>query len=330
MQTIISNKSERLDKFLSENLKVSRNQIINLIKSKSVKVNSKIISKQGLKLKELDRVEIEFPEIKVDSSNYSLESEKFKDIDIIYEDEDILILNKPSNLVIHPAPSLSEPTLVDWLKLKNFSLSTISGEQRHGIIHRLDRGTTGAIVVAKNNNSHQSLSLELKNRVMGRYYLAIIDLPLKEDIEIDRAIGRNPSNRLKMGISKSGREAKSRFIKLSTSKNREFELIGAKLFTGRTHQIRVHLNSISRHILGDEIYGFNPNRFKFEIPNSRVFLHSYILYLIHPSTKELIYFVAKVPKDMREFLEFNFDLNLESVLDRDYILNSFQERKFTI
>lgn len=309
---IVVNDLSRLDTFLSNQLNVSRNQISNLIKNLNVKVNGEIIQKSGLKLKNQDLIEINFPKPQ--------ESELSKidfDIEIIYEDENILVLNKPPFLTIHSAPSVKEPTLVDWLKSKNYKLSTISGQERHGIVHRLDKETTGVMVTAKNNQTHQHLSEQLQDKSMGRYYLAIIDLALKNDIEIDKPIARNPSNRLKMAIVNGGKEAKSRFVKLLESKN-GYELIACKLFTGRTHQIRVHLNSISRHILGDKTYGF-----KGDTPN-RVFLHSYILYLNSLESKQLE-FVAKLNSDMAQFLESNFDLDeLNRVLKPEFIKSRFE------
>ena len=241
----------RLDKFLSEKLEESRNQIEQLIKKEYVKVDGKTITKTGYKLKENQEVFVELPIIK-ESKDFEVDF----DVEIIYEDDHILVINKPYNLVVHGAPSVKEATLVDWLKSKKISLSTISGEERHGIVHRLDKGTSGVMVVAKTNEAHAGLSKQLEDKTMGRYYLAIIDMPLKDNVVIEKPIGRNPNNRLKMGIVQDGRNAKTAFAKLDLSKNEKYELICCKLFTGRTHQIRVHLNSINRHILGDNLYGF--------------------------------------------------------------------------
>jgi len=307
------NETDRLDKFLAKRLEVSRNQVSNLVKNGYVKIDGIIVQKSGLKLKIDNLVEVSIPEPE--------KSEKVEvdfDVDIIYEDDDILVVNKPINLTVHPAPSVKDATLVDWLKSKNYSLSTISGEERHGIVHRLDKGTSGAMVVAKNNKTHEFLSNQLKDKSMGRYYLALIDLPLKENIEIDRAIGRNPANRLKMGIVNRGKSAKSRFIKLATSSN-NFELISAKLYTGRTHQIRVHLSSISRHIFGDSLYGFKSHLAKI----NRVFLHSYILYLKHPNGENL-QFIAPISDDINDFIDRYFDTEIvNEKIDPNFITNSF-------
>ncbi len=306
-KNFIVNEANRLDKYLALNIDASRNQIEQLIKKGFVTVDGKKSTKTGLKLKENQEINVDFPETQINPIkdeefvNASLEG---KDVKIIYEDEDILVINKPYNLTVHDAPSVKDATLVDWLKQKNISLSTISGEERHGIVHRLDKGTSGVMVVAKNNKSHEKLSEQLQDKTMGRYYLALIDLPLKDDIIIDKPIARNPNNRLKMSIQENGRNAKSAFIKLNTSNNEKFELIGAKLFTGRTHQIRVHLNSINRHILGDNLYDFKGELNKI----NRFYLHAYNLYLIHPTTNKQMNFQADLPDDINNFLEKYFDI----------------------
>jgi 23S rRNA pseudouridine1911/1915/1917 synthase len=148
---------------------------------------------------------------------------------------------------------------------------------------------------------------------MGRYYLAIIDLPLKEDIEIDRPIGRNPKNRLKNAIIPNGKNAKTRFIKLCGENE---ELIACKLFTGRTHQIRVHLNSINRHIIGDELYGAKES-------SERILLHAYILYLIHPKTRKLMQFTAPLFNDMKEKINQICKEKTDEKLNENYIIDRF-------
>ena len=175
----------RLDKFLSLKIDASRNQIEQLIQKEFVKVDGKTTDKNGLKLKLNQEIEVFFPEPKTfDKKNSEFIKESLKDtnIEIIYEDSDILIINKPRGLTVHDAPSVKDATLVDWLKLQNISLSTISGDERHGIVHRLDKGTSGILIVAKNNEAHIELSKQLEKREAGRYYLALIDLPLKDNI----------------------------------------------------------------------------------------------------------------------------------------------------
>ena len=313
----------RLDKFLTSNIDASRNQIEQLIKKEFVKVDGKTTTKGGLKLKPQQSVEVNFPDAvfeDVKDEEFIKESLKDKEVKIIYEDEHIIVLNKPYNLTVHDAPSVKDATLVDWLKLKKISLSTISGEERHGIVHRLDKGTSGVMVVAKTNEAHTKLSKQLEDKTMGRYYLAIIDLPLKENTIIDKPIGRNPNNRLKMAIIENARAAKSAFSKLAISKNEKSELIACKLFTGRTHQIRVHLSSINRHILGDNLYGFKGELNKI----NRFFLHAYILYLIHPITNKQISFRAKLSEDMHQYLTENYNMeSIDDKIDETNIIDSF-------
>jgi len=287
----------RLDKTLTNELDVSRNQVEKLIKDGLVSVNGKTITKTSYKVAEGDEVGYTFKE----AEKRVVPPIDF-DVEILYEDEHLLIVNKPSGLVVHPAPSVKEPTLVDWLIHKGISLSTISGEERHGIVHRIDKETTGALVVAKTNEAHEKLSAQLQDKSMGRYYLALIDCPLKDDTIVDKPIGRNPKNRLKMDVVPQGKVAKTAFVKLAQTMY-DVELIAAKLFTGRTHQIRVHLATLGRHILGDNLYGFKTKRDK--IP--RVYLHAYLLYLIHPDTGEKMEFIAPLFEDMTGYITKYFD-----------------------
>lgn len=376
---MIADKKIRLDRFLSENLGISRSQITQLIAKNAVQINGKIASKSGILLKNGDEIQIiELLKSSLNSESLVPKSDIF--IEKIYEDDDILVLNKPPFLATHGAPSLKEESLVDWLKAHKIRLSNVSGEMRMGIIHRLDKQTSGAIVVAKNNIAHSLLSAQLADKSMGRIYLAIIDLPLREDLEVECYLGRNTKNRLKMSkivikdlrgescnfvanrgdshkisgmdlsadlpkdsqidlpkIPRGVRYSKSRFIKLLTSKDGTKELICAQLFTGRTHQIRAHLESINRHIIGDELYGYKGvNRAKNNITNSenltnpaqyRVMLHSYVLYLAHPkdckvfakshSKNAKMLFLANLFDDMNCFLEKYFDMEKVDEILRD-------------
>ncbi len=314
-KTFIVHEPNRLDKFLTPHIEASRNQIEHLIKKEFVKVNGKTMPKSGYKLKVNDEVEVNFPEVET-----SKEVTVDFDVEIIYEDDAILVINKPMNLTVHDAPSVKDATLVDWLKSKKISLSTISGEERHGIVHRLDKGTSGVMVVAKTNEAHVHLAKQLEEKSMGRYYLAVTDLALKDHTIVEKPIGRNPNNRLKMAIIPNGKNAKSAFAKLQLSNNEKYELIAAKLFTGRTHQIRVHLASLNRHILGDNLYGFKGELNKI----NRFYLHAYNLYLTHPTTGKEMSFKANIPYDINNFLNDNF--NREKVnekLDESYIISIF-------
>jgi len=261
---------ERLDKFLSQKLNVSRNQVENLIKNSLVKINAKTAKKGGVKLKPGDIIEIDRPEIKTS------ETKKVDfDIPVLYEDDDLIVINKPPGVVVHPAPSYKEATLVDWLKEKGYRLSNLAGEERYGIVHRIDKETSGALVIAKNNKTHEFLASQLKDKSMGRYYLMLLNEPLKEAKCVDAPIARNPKNRIKMAVVKGGKEAKTLFVPVYNN------LTAAKLYTGRTHQIRVHLGKIGRYILGDETYGKKSQN------TPRVMLHAKEIYFTHPNGEKL-------------------------------------------
>jgi 23S rRNA pseudouridine1911/1915/1917 synthase len=223
---------------------------------------------------------------------------------------------------VHPAPSVKDATLVDWLKHKGIRLSTISGEERHGIVHRLDKGTSGTMVIAKNNEAHEFLSAQLQDKSMGRYYIAVVTPPLKDDITvIESNIGRSAHNRLKMACGiEHGKYAKTMFKQLALSSDEKTQLIACKLFTGRTHQIRVHLESVNRHIIGDHIYAQSPKMEQSE----RILLHAYIIYFIHPTTKQELRFVADFDETMKTSIDKKFNLeNINEVMESEFITNSF-------
>ncbi len=311
VESFYPSQSGRLDKVLSAHMDVSRNQVEKLIEKELVKVNGKIITKTSQKVSQSDAIEYKIVEPE-ERKDVSVDF----DVAIIYEDEHLLVINKPSGLVVHPAPSVKEPTLVDWLIHKGISLSTISGEERHGIVHRIDKETTGALVVAKTNEAHEALSLQLEDKSMGRYYIAIIDYPLKESTILSAPIGRSPSNRLKMGVVEDGKSAKSSFVKIRQSSNQQ-ELIAAKLFTGRTHQIRVHLAHLGRHILGDTLYGYRGA----DMP--RVFLHARALYFRHPASGEMMEFEAPLFEDMQRYIQKEFGEDAFKMIEKEAIKEVF-------
>lgn len=314
MQKFKALKEQRLDIFLSEILAQSRSQITQLIKTNGVLINEKLVFKAAFMLKNGDEITLLQEQSPQNSSNsqenLSKEDEKAllqMNIQILFEDEDLLVLNKPPNLVVHKAPSVKEPTLVDWLKLHHFHLSNLGLSQRAGLVHRLDKGTSGAILIAKNNATHQILSKQLQDKTMGRIYLALTDLPLKEDkIIVEKPLARSPYNRLKklafeagMNLPKDAREAKSLFVNLLSNEN-GVNLIAAKLFTGRTHQIRAHLASLNRHILGDILYNYTGKTYE------RVMLHSYFLYFLHPKSANLIFVKAPIYDDFYTILKTHY------------------------
>lgn len=308
--------ANRLDVVMSEALQKPRNQIEKLIKNIGVSVNGVAVKKSSYKLKVDDVVSYHFIEAPKSDTQYSIDF----DVPVLYEDDDLLIINKPPFLTVHGAPSVKEATLVDWLKSKNISLSTISGEERHGIVHRIDKETSGALVIAKNNEAHVHLAEQLESKSMGRYYLALIDVPLKENCVVELPIGRNPNHRLKMAVVASGRFAKSAFCKIALSKDTKTELIAAKLFTGRTHQIRVHLATMSRHILGDSLYGFKSQN----VTIPRVMLHAYCVYLTHPRTHQRLHVQAPLWDDMNTFVAHHFNKEeIDEKITLDRIVNGF-------
>lgn len=318
MQTFLADENSRLDVFLAKKLNQSRNQVALLIGKDCVHVNDKIQNKNSFKLKKGDVIFITnlkpFDEVKP----------QFKvdfDIGVLYEDEDLLVLNKPSNLVVHGASSVKNATLVDWLIEKKYTLSNLGGELRAGLVHRLDKDTSGAILIAKNNPTHQKLSEQLADKSMGRIYLALIDLPLKEDkIIVEKFLMRSPSNAIKkIAIdekNKLGKNAKSAFINVAKTEN--LTLIAAKLFTGRTHQIRAHLASLNRHILGDSLYGYKGGY------DCRVMLHAYFLYFMHPRSKEQIFVKAPLMEDFKSILfnQINLGENDEKI-SLEFLLEFF-------
>ncbi|MFY4733961.1 RluA family pseudouridine synthase [Campylobacter jejuni] len=318
MQTFLVDENSRLDVFLAKKLNQSRNQVALLIEKDCVQVNDKIQDKNSFKLKNGDIISI------VSLKLYDEIKPQFEvdfDIDVLYEDEDLLVLNKPSNLVVHGASSVKNATLVDWLIEKKYTLSNLGGEIRAGLVHRLDKDTSGAILIAKNNFTHQRLSEQLADKSMGRIYLALIDLPLKEDkIIVEKFLMRSPSNAIKkIAIDKENKfskNAKSAFINVVKTEN--LTLMAAKLFTGRTHQIRAHLASLNRHILGDSLYGYKGKY------DCRIMLHAYFLYFIHPKTKEQIFVKAPLMEDFKNimFEQINLGENDEKV-SLEFLLEFF-------
>lgn len=315
-KSYICNEAQRLDIFLALEIGQSRSQITQLIKKECVYVDEKIVSRCGVKLKENQVVKVNFPDV---------ETKPALDVDFhvetLYEDDDVLVINKPSGLTVHPAPSVKEATLVDWLKHKGIRLSTISGDERHGIVHRLDKGTSGTMVIAKNNEAHEFLSAQLQDKSMGRYYLAVINPPLKNDLtQIECPIARSSNNRLKMACQEHGKYAKTVFKNLALSNDEKNQLVACKLFTGRTHQIRVHLESINRHIIGDHIYSLSPKQEKSE----RILLHAYIIYFVHPKSKEKLSFAVLPDEEMMGYINKKFNKEqIDEIMDINHIMYSF-------
>ena len=285
MEKIVSDESIRIDLYLSKKIDYSRSTIVKMIKDKSILVNGKEV-KNSYQLKIGDVIEV--GEYKEEDMN--LEPENIP-IDIVYEDEDVLVVNKPNGMVVHPAVGNTKGTLVNALLYHSKNLSDINGEFRPGIVHRIDAYTTGLLMVAKNNKAHEILSEELSKKETTRKYIALVWGVINEDTAtIDAPIGRDDKDRKKMNVTAVN--SKNAVTHLRVLKRyKSATLIELKLETGRTHQIRVHMNYIGHPVVNDPVYG----RRKI-IDNSGQCLHAYSLGFIHPTTKEYMEFNVPLPE----------------------------------
>lgn len=284
----------RIDKVLASELKDrSREFIMRLIDEGEVLVNDKK-AKNSYRVKENDEITINIPEAKnLDATPQDIP------LDIVYEDDDIIVINKPRDLVVHPSNGHEDGTLVNALLAHCTNLSGINGVKRPGIVHRIDKDTTGLLVVAKNDYAHESLAKQLEDHTLHREYIALVKGVIKEeDGKIIAPIGRDKYNRQKMAVDvKNGKPAVTHFHVLK--RFNQYTLISCVLETGRTHQIRVHMNYIGYPIEGDPVYG----------PKSHLLfdkgqlLHAEKLILIHPKTKKKMTFSAPLPKDFQDVID---------------------------
>jgi len=304
----------RLDKYLSaikeaSEYNLSRSRIQTLIAENLILVNGKSI-KASYKIEKNDEIELLIAE---EPDELDVKAQDI-DIDIIYQDKDIAIINKDADRVVHPAPGHYEDTLVNALLYHLDDLSSINGVKRPGIVHRLDKDTTGLIMIAKNDAAHQKLSEMIKERSVKRRYLALTwDQFSEEEGQISTFYGRNPRDRKKMSVLGNGREAITNFTIL---KDFTFcQLVECSLDTGRTHQIRVHMKYAHHPIIGDPLYGEDEKRIK-EVQNilmtkakqivsifNRQALHAYQLEFEHPVSQEKMFFEAPLPDDFSKALE---------------------------
>lgn len=278
--------SVRIDQYLSTALNdLSRSYIQKLIGDGQIKVNGEIsTSKKRLVLKD-DMIEVNIPDpelLKIVAEDIPL--------DILYEDDDLIIVNKPQGMVVHPAPGNYSGTLVNALMYTAERLSSINGVIRPGIVHRIDKDTSGLLMVAKNDKAHEWLAKQLKEKTTIREYMAIVNGVIsKEGGTIDQPLARHTQDRKKIAISRDGRHAVTHYEVVERYKYHT--LIRVKLETGRTHQIRVHMASIGYPILGDPIYGVKSERVKHEGQA----LHAQKIGFIHPTTHELMVFESELP-----------------------------------
>jgi 23S rRNA pseudouridine1911/1915/1917 synthase len=306
----------RIDKFLQSKIKdLSRTRLQSLIREGQVKLNDIAIINSSKKIKEEDRIIVNFPPPK----ETHIKPNKVN-LNILYDDKDIIVINKSPGIVVHPGAGNYENTIVNGLLFKyKKNLSSVGGKLRPGIVHRIDKDTSGVIVVAKNDNAHINLSEQFKNHTIKRVYEALIWGSLKpQNGKINEKISRSEKNRQLMAVKKEkGKTAITNYKTLKIFKNLDvpkISLIECQLETGRTHQIRVHMNFKGNPILGDKSYGKSRKKFK-EINSNvekkinnfhRQALHAKSLAFAHPATGKQIFFAAERPKD--------FDLLIKSLI----------------
>lgn len=290
-----NDENKRLDSYLSEMTPdLSRSKIQNLIKSGAVKVND-TLKKSSYSLKENDKIDFEIPEteiIKIEPQNIPLE--------IVWEDENMLVVNKPSGMLTHPTSIERENTLVNALLYKyGDNLSDINGEFRRGILHRLDRNTSGLLMVAKNNKAHEFLANQIKNHTITKKYRAIVKGVInKDEFEINSPIGRNPNQPHKMMTREDGKPSKTIVKVLERFKNATY--VELTLITGRTHQIRVHMKSINHPVYNDTLYGAGQGKVK----TDEQVLQSYFLRFTKPFKDEIIELEIEPDEKISKVLKF--------------------------
>lgn len=283
----------RLDVYLSKMLEdKSRSFIQNLIEEGNAVIN-KISKKSNYKLKSGDKVELTIPS----PAMLDLKPEDIP-LDILYEDKDVIVVNKPQGMVVHPASGVYEGTLVNALLNHCTDLSGINGVSRPGIVHRIDKDTSGVLVVAKNDFAHNKLAEQLKNHSMKRVYIALAEGIIKEEEGIvNQPLARHPVDRIKIAVIKGGREAVTHYKVIKRFKSSS--LIECRLETGRTHQIRVHMSFLGHPLVGDPVYGYKKQRFNL---NGQM-LHAKVLGFLHPVTGEYMEFEAEPPEYFKKVIE---------------------------
>ena len=285
----------RIDVFLAENMEnLSRSGVQKLIEDGHIQLNGGK-TKANYKLREKDIIDLQIPDVK----EVEILPENIP-LDILYEDKDVIVVNKPQGMVVHPAPGHTSGTLVNALMYHcGDELSGINGEKRPGIVHRIDKDTSGVLMIAKNDVAHQSLAAQLAEHSITRKYNAVVFNGFPEDTgTVNQPIGRNPQDRKKMAVTeKHSRHAVTHYRVIERLE--KFTLIEAQLETGRTHQIRVHMTYIGHPLLGDLVYG--PKKQPFSLEGQA--LHARVLGFIHPTTGEYMEFEAPLPPHFEALLE---------------------------
>ena len=283
---IVENGGVRLDVYLAEKLAKTRSAVLKAIQEGNVLLNGAPPAKAGVKVEEGDRISVEIGEPRPITA-----APQDIPIDILYEDEDVVVVNKPQGMVTHPASGTPDGTLVNALLHKVSGLSGINGEIRPGIVHRLDKDTSGVLVVAKNDAAHLSLSRQISEKKALRYYYALLVGNLSSDEgRIDKKIARSKKDRKKMAVDEEGRTALTLYKVIERVKG--YTLVECELRTGRTHQIRVHMKSIGHPVLGDPVYGKESPL----APHGQL-LHAHKLVFFHPRTGEEMTFEAPVNQE---------------------------------
>lgn len=289
MKLVVDKIDIRIDKYLSDNTEYSRELITKMLKEGYILVNNKSV-KPSYKTKLEDIVEID-EAFKIEQDINPVEM----NLNIVYEDEDIMVINKKSGLVVHPGNGNTNNTLVNGLKYYTNELSDLGGSERVGIVHRLDKDTSGLMLVAKSNKAHEILSDDFKNkRVHREYYALLIGNFPSDTAYIDAPIGRSKSNFNKMEVRSDGKDARTNLKVLKRYK--DYTLVSLVLETGRTHQIRVHMSYIGYPIFNDPVY-VNKKATEFG-----QFLHSKVIRFTHPITKEKLEFTSELPEEFSNFL----------------------------
>lgn len=289
----ISDVDTRLDVYLVNHTNFSRSYLKTLNDEGRILVNNEI-KKSGYKLKIGDSISIEEKPIqKIDTAPENIP------LNIVYEDDDLLVINKQAGLVVHPCASTKAHTLVNALIYHIKNLSTINGVLRPGIVHRLDKDTSGLMIVAKNDNSHKFLSEQLKDKTLNREYKALIKGRIKEDFTIEGYLMRNPKNREQMILTQSDKGKYSKTIFTVDAVFDHYTLLNCKLTTGRTHQIRAHLKSINHPIVGDVFYGGVDKNIK---TNGQL-LFAYKINFVHPRSKKNMQFQVELPEYFQNVID---------------------------
>ena len=299
MKIIYENDTKiRLDKFLSSNSSLTRNKATQFISQGKVKVNGIVVKKASNLLTYKDEIIIDKREYQTPKKNLVSEY----NLKIKYEDDDLLIISKDSGIIVHPSPNTKTVTIVDILLNLYPKISTVGENSRPGIVHRLDKGTSGLMVIAKNNLILNSLKDQFKKREVVKEYLAVVNGNTKEKGIINAPIGRHPIDRKKRALISTGKEAHTMYEKICNEN--KLSLLKVRIQTGRTHQIRVHLSSVGHPVYGDKVYSR-----KYKNISSRILLHSFRLRFLHPVKKNYIDIKDDIPEEFTK--EFS---NIEKVL----------------